>query len=131
MRAAVMRNKQIVLDDVPEPVAGPGQVLVETLACGICGSDLHALQRPERLVESAEASGAPFLFDVHRDVVMGHEFSARVLEAGPGVEGLVAGDLVVALPIVLTPQGMDAIGYSNSYPGGYGERMARSHTRRT
>ena len=77
MRAAVMRARQLVVDDVPEPAAGPGQVLVETIACGICGSDLHALKFPEQMVESSKASGAPFVFDIARDVVMGHDFSAR------------------------------------------------------
>lgn len=124
MRAAVMRNRQLVVGDVPEPVAAPGQVLVETIACGICGSDLHALKYPERLVESAKASGAPFLFDISADVVMGHEFSARVIELGPGVDSLSLGDVVVSVPVAITVDGMQAIGYSNAYPGGYGERMA-------
>ena len=42
MRASVLRDGRMVLrDDVPEPVPGPGQVLVGVKACGICGSDLH------------------------------------------------------------------------------------------
>ena len=42
MRAVVLRDRQMVLrDDVPEPIPGPGQVLVGVTACGICGSDLH------------------------------------------------------------------------------------------
>src|SRR5262245_44486064 len=44
MRAAIMRGKQLVVDDLPLPEPGPGEVLVRTLACGICGSDLHALK---------------------------------------------------------------------------------------
>ena len=43
MRAAIFRNGEIVTDTLPEPVPGAGQVLVKTLACGICGSDLHAV----------------------------------------------------------------------------------------
>jgi threonine dehydrogenase-like Zn-dependent dehydrogenase len=43
MRAAVMRDRKLVIADVPVPEPGPGEVLVRTLACGICGSDLHAL----------------------------------------------------------------------------------------
>ncbi|MBT7664897.1 MAG: alcohol dehydrogenase, partial [Rhodospirillaceae bacterium] len=39
MRAAVMRRQQIVVDQMAMPVPGSGQVLVKTLACGICGSD--------------------------------------------------------------------------------------------
>jgi threonine dehydrogenase-like Zn-dependent dehydrogenase len=42
MRASVLRNGRMVeRDDVPEPVPGPGQVLVGVKDCGICGSDLH------------------------------------------------------------------------------------------
>jgi threonine dehydrogenase-like Zn-dependent dehydrogenase len=43
MRAAVMRKGALVVDEVEDLRPGPGQILVKTLACGICGSDLHAL----------------------------------------------------------------------------------------
>jgi threonine dehydrogenase-like Zn-dependent dehydrogenase len=125
MRAAVVRGKQLTVRDVPEPVPGPGQVLVETIACGICGSDLHQLQHPDELVEAARLSGAPLLFDVEQDLVMGHEFCARVVDLGPdpGSSILQTGDVVVSMPTVVTPQGPALIGYSNHYPGGYAERM--------
>src|SRR4029079_34543 len=71
MRAAVMRNLKIVTDDMPEPVPGPGEVLVKTLACGICGSDLHALKHAKQFVENAPGGMG---MDIGRDVVMGHEF---------------------------------------------------------
>jgi len=51
MRAAIFRNGEIVVDSLPEPVPGAGQVLVRTLACGICGSDLHARKHAHRMVE--------------------------------------------------------------------------------
>ncbi|MBU3718819.1 MAG: zinc-binding alcohol dehydrogenase, partial [Actinobacteria bacterium] len=41
MRAAVMKNWSLRVDDIPEPTPGGGQVLAKVLACGICGSDLH------------------------------------------------------------------------------------------
>ena len=50
----------LVCADVPDPKPGPGEVLVKTLACGICGSDLHALKHAERLVEGARRSGGPW-----------------------------------------------------------------------
>lgn len=128
MRAAVMRSKQIVVDEITEPAPGPGQVLVETIACGICGSDLHALKFPEKMVESAAASGGPGIFDPSKDIVMGHEFSARVLELGPGAAGVQPGDVVVSMPVIITGEGpgFASIGYSNTYNGGYAERMLLS-----
>ena len=44
MRAAVMRQGALVVDEVADPKPGVGQVLVRTVACGICGSDLHFLK---------------------------------------------------------------------------------------
>ena len=83
MRAAVMRDRTLVVADVPVPQPGPGEVLVRTLACGICGSDLHALKHAEKFVETARrAGGRPM--DLGRDVVMGHEFCAEIVEHGPG-----------------------------------------------
>src|SRR5881396_1315410 len=74
MRAAVMRQSKLVVDTLPDPEPGPGEVLVKTLACGICGSDLHALRHADKMVEAARESGVPFAMDPQRDVVMGHEF---------------------------------------------------------
>jgi threonine dehydrogenase-like Zn-dependent dehydrogenase len=47
MRACVMRDHRLVIDDVADPRPELGQVLVRTLACGICGSDLHFLRHAE------------------------------------------------------------------------------------
>jgi threonine dehydrogenase-like Zn-dependent dehydrogenase len=82
MRAAVMRNKKIVVDNIPTPAPGPGEVVVKTLACGICGSDLHTLKHAEKLVEVARRSGGPFIMDLNRDIVMGHEFCAELVDFG-------------------------------------------------
>ena len=124
MRAAVMRNSQLAVEEIAEPVPGAGQVLVEVIACGICGSDLHALKFADRLIESAAASGAPFMFDTAKGVVMGHEFSARVLEIGAGVNNVKAGDIVTSMPVIIgRPNGFAGIGYSNDFNGGYAERM--------
>lgn len=120
----MLRKGQLVVDDVAEPVPGEGQVLLETVACGICGSDLHCAKHAASFVASSRASGMSiFDFDVDADLVMGHEFSARVLECGPGVEAIAVGQAVVAHPVVRTPQGAKSVGYCNDYPGGYGQRM--------
>jgi threonine dehydrogenase-like Zn-dependent dehydrogenase len=120
----------MVVDDVPEPVPGEGQVLVQTRACGICGSDLHTVQHADQMVRLSTESAAAAtdgmsinVFDPSGDVVMGHEFAAEVLEVGPGAFGVTSGQTVVSMPIVADTRGMHAVGYSNHYPGGYGERM--------
>jgi threonine dehydrogenase-like Zn-dependent dehydrogenase len=61
--------------------------------------------------------------DLDRDIVMGHEFSARVLTPGAGVTNVKPGDVVVSIPVMLSAEGFTTVGYSNTYPGGYAERM--------
>lgn len=132
MRSAVVRRGALVVrDDVAEPVPGPGQVLVAVEACGICGSDLHFVrhgaQMAARIAEMGgfgpDAPGGP---DVGRDVFVGHEFSATVLEAGPGTEAPPAGTLVTSMPFMLDSSGFRDLSYSNDLPGGYSERMLLS-----
>ena len=123
MRAAVMRKKQLHVEEMAEPKAGPGQVLAEVIACGICGSDLHALQFTDQMVEAAKASGSPGNFDPDKGVVMGHEFCARVLEPGPGVTNVQPGDTVVSIPVIMDGANVTTVGYSNVYNGGYAERL--------
>src|SRR6266436_2485506 len=101
MRAAVMRNSRLVVDTVPDPVPTEGEVVVKTLACGICGSDLHALKYADKMIAAAKESGLPFTLDLSRDVVMGHEFCAEVVDFGPRTSAAVnAGDRVVSMPMV-------------------------------
>jgi len=124
MRATVMRNRQLVVDDVPEPTPGSGQVLVKTLACGICGSDLHALRFADRMVDMSRRSGAEFSLDPRGDVIMGHEFCAEIVDYGPDTQRAhPIGTRVCSMPVVFGGFGVATVGYSNSYPGGYGERM--------
>src|SRR5918993_1196640 len=85
MRALVVDGPgRSAVTDVPEPVPGPGEVLVSVEAAGICGSDLELLdgRRP------AAYTRYP--------VVPGHEWAGRVQAAGPGVRDLAPGDPVVA-----------------------------------
>lgn len=134
MQAAVMRHGALVIDDVPAPTPGAGQILVRTLACGICGSDLHTLQHGDLMVEMAEDTDgaapdgmpAPKVMDLAHDVVMGHEFCGEVIELGENVGNSAVGDVVVSLPITMDLAGLHPIGYSNDYPGGYGEQMVLS-----
>lgn len=122
MRAAVMRDFALVVDDIPEPVPSAGEVLVATRTCGICGSDLHALQHSRRFVEQMGQGGSGM--DLGKDVVMGHEFCAEILDYGPGTaRRLAVGTKVCSVPTTIVDGRGVAVGYSNARPGGYGERM--------
>ena len=132
MKAAVLNNGEILLrEDVPEPVPAQGQVVVQVKACGICGSDLHFAKHGHKMMElGKQMEGTPMTgsgvgdeLDLKRDVYMGHEFSAEILEAGPDTETFAPGTIVTSLPVLFGPAGIEPIVYSNKTLGGYGERM--------
>src|SRR3954449_1097800 len=83
MRAVtIAEDRSLVVADVDERELEAGEVRVEVAACGICGSDLHL--RPSEAVPVG--------------AVMGHEFSGRIAEVGPGVDGPGVGDRVTVFP---------------------------------
>ena len=132
MRAAVLRGgEMLVRDDVAEPEPTLGQVLVQVKACGICGSDLHFTKHGQTMLDLGdEMEGVPDMgdapLDTGRDVFMGHEFAAEVLEVGPDTVAPAPGALVTSLPVLLTMTGIRNLAYSNDLPGGYAERMLLS-----
>jgi L-iditol 2-dehydrogenase len=84
MKVATWRGgDRFTLDDVPEPRPGRGQVLVEVHACGICGTDVHTVQG---------------LFPRPAPMVLGHEYSGVVLDAGRGVSRRLVGRPVACEP---------------------------------
>ncbi|MEO5901010.1 MAG: zinc-binding dehydrogenase [Ilumatobacteraceae bacterium] len=131
MRAAIMRDWQLRVDDLPEPTPAAGQVLTKVLACGICGSDLHTVKHgaeTRQLRETMAGDGpadpmAPISFEPELDTVMGHEFCCEVVELGPGVEHLKVGDVVVSMPVAFDTAGVHTLGYSNIYNGGYADLL--------
>ncbi|MFI1337929.1 alcohol dehydrogenase catalytic domain-containing protein [Streptomyces sp. NPDC020845] len=124
MRAAVMQSGRIFTTDLPEPAPAAGQLLVEPIAVGVCGSDLSAWQHTGDFLAAHEETGATGeVFDPDRPLVMGHEFTARVVRLGKGVEGYDVGDELVVLPGVTAPDGrVHTVGYANDFPGGLAER---------
>ncbi len=83
LAAVIEAPQQLVLKDVPTPDPGPGEVLVEVHASGVCGTDLHILQ-------------GEYWGDYPR--IPGHEFSGIVAALGDGVTGLRIGDRVAINP---------------------------------
>lgn len=72
------------LVELPEPTPGPGEVVVQVGACGICGSDLHIL--------AGEFPPTPF------PIVTGHEFSGTIVSVGSAVANLGEGERVAVDP---------------------------------
>ena len=66
MRAAFTRHGNIVVDITTDLTPLSGEVLVKTLACGICGSDLHALRHGHEMVASQKETGGPLVYDADR-----------------------------------------------------------------
>ena len=129
MRAVIRRDKQLVCDEIADLKPDQGQVLVKTLACGICGSDLHALHHMEHMIDlTRRAGGMGTGFDPTADTVFGHEFCAEILDHGPGtLKTLKAGARIVSIPATLTPVGgVEMLGFSNALPGGFAEQMILS-----
>jgi L-iditol 2-dehydrogenase len=81
MRAAVYRGKgNVVVETVPVPVIGAGEVLIRVAACGICGTDLKKIEHG--------FVAAPQIF--------GHEVSGTVVAVGSGVAKWKLGDRVMS-----------------------------------
>ncbi|MGN6274782.1 MAG: zinc-dependent alcohol dehydrogenase family protein [Solirubrobacterales bacterium] len=82
MRAMVLERQRqpLRLAELPEPVAGPGQVLLDVRACGVCRTDLHIVDGE--------------LTEPKLPLVPGHQIVGVVREAGDGAERFAPGDRV-------------------------------------
>ena len=123
MKAVIKRGPDLVVGDIPVPQPGPGQVLVRTLHCGICGSDLHALNHNGAMIDAGRRTGlATGKLDPDADIVFGHEFCAEVVDYGPDTDRRIApGTAVCALAVNFDAQGVEGVGYSNRYNGAFAE----------
>ena len=131
MKAMVLRGKALVVEEMLAPEPGPGQVLAKVLACGICGSDLHAAKYMDDMIAASRMSGrtAWDTLDPEQGIVMGHEFVAEVVKTGPGAESWATGTRVTSMPVLVAPEapnGFLSIGYSPETPGAYGEFVLMS-----
>lgn len=124
MRAVVCRHHELAVGEVPDPVPGTGQLVIEVLRCGICGSDLHSRQHADDLAVVLGEIGYDDYMRADDPVVMGHELYGVVAEHGPGTRRThPVGTPVVALPLVRSDSDIHAVGLSAKAPGGYAERV--------
>ena len=82
MRAVVLPapGEELRVEDVPDPRAGPGQVVLRVRACGICRTDLHLIDGE--------------LPEPKKPVIPGHQIVGEVVAIGEGVDRFDEGDLV-------------------------------------
>jgi len=81
MKALVLKAyKQFSYEEVPAPEPGPGDVLVQVKACGICGSDVHGM-------DGSTGRRRP-------PIIMGHEAAGVIVGSGAGVRGWSPGERV-------------------------------------
>lgn len=85
MLAAILKDfDQLVLEDVPKPKPGPGEVLVRIKSCGFCATDYKAIKGIRRNVDFP--------------LLPGHEPAGIIAEVGPYVTNVKEGDEVIMSP---------------------------------
>jgi propanol-preferring alcohol dehydrogenase len=124
MKAAVLHElkEPLRIEQVPIPEPGHGELLIKVTACGVCHSDLHAVD--------GDWTPPPVI-----PLIPGHEVAGKVAKLGPGVTDFAVGD-EVGVPWMYSScghcefclAGMETIcksGEATGYtkPGGYAEYM--------
>lgn len=84
---AVWRHPSLSVREWPDPKVGPKDVLLEVQACGVCGSDMH-------FYETDKDGYILYPGLTKFPTILGHEFSAKVVELGSEVTSLKVGDPV-------------------------------------
>src|ERR1700731_1891501 len=81
MKALLLSEyKHLEIVEVSRPMLGPGEVLIQVAACGICGSDVHGY-------DGSSGRRIP-------PIVMGHDAAGIVAAVGSEVSGFAVGDRV-------------------------------------
>ncbi len=95
-------HEPLVLNEVPEPTAAPGGVVIDIKAAGLCHSDVGVLDDPGWLELLA-----------FRPITIGHEVAGVVSEVGEGVTDWKVGDRVAVCPT--TPAGAPGYGFNGGF----------------
>ncbi|HEX7321995.1 MAG TPA: zinc-binding dehydrogenase [Mycobacterium sp.] len=124
MKAVACSNAKLEVIDLPTPTPAKGQLLVEVLRCGICGSDLHARQHCDEVADMMAETGYDGFMRANQQVVFGHEFCGEVIDYGPKTrKAPKRGTRVVAMPLLRRGDKVHAMGLSVAAPGAYAEQV--------
>ena len=89
MASQVFRRPKFTPTTVADPTPQPDEVLLKVRSCGVCGSDTHCYEH--------DAEGyVLFSGPVRLPCIVGHEYTAEVIEVGSAIRNLRKGDLVAA-----------------------------------
>ena len=84
MKSAVFYGKHDMrIQESPLPTVGPEEVLIQVMACGVCGTDVHIRAWNDWTQKRMKTP-----------VTIGHEFCGEVVEVGKNVKGIKVGDIV-------------------------------------
>jgi threonine dehydrogenase-like Zn-dependent dehydrogenase len=124
MRAVSCLHGELSVVDLPSPQPAAGQLVLDVLRCGICGSDLHAKDHADELADAMNAVGYEHSVASDTPVVFGHEFCGQVVERGRGAaKQFKVGASVVSFPMVRANNGVHLTGLSPLAPGAYAEQV--------
>jgi threonine dehydrogenase-like Zn-dependent dehydrogenase len=107
---------------VAAPTAGAGQLVLDVVRCGICGSDLHSRHHADAIADVAGEVGYDGLMRSDQQIVLGHEFSGVVVARGKGSR-IAEGTPVVSFPLLRSAGGVHPTGLSAHAPGAYAEQV--------
>lgn len=114
----VLRGGRLQVRETPDPEPGPGELLLRTLSTAICASDVHFMDHPELAIDDPTGRS---LYDIDRDIVLGHEFVGEVIAHGPGCSDQFAvGTRVTSIPIRLIDGGAGGVRIIGQHPEAQG-----------
>lgn len=125
MKSVLCQNAQLRIEDHQKLEPAKGQVLLEVVRCGICGSDLHMQNHCDHMHSLAARVGFNGVAQSTDSFVMGHEFCGKVLDYGPKTRRKLKQDtLVCAMPLLnVGSLGYQPTGLSPNAAGGYAEQV--------
>jgi threonine dehydrogenase-like Zn-dependent dehydrogenase len=124
MKSVICQHAQLHVADRPLLKPAQGQVMLEVLRCGICGSDLHMRQHCNHMRELTRRVGYERIAGSSDELVFGHEFCGEILDYGAGTKRkLKIGTRVCAVPLIRNGEHIDLTGLAAYAPGAYAEQV--------
>lgn len=125
MKSVFCHNAELYVGEHQQLIPSKGQVLLDVVRCGICGSDLHMQHHCDHMHNLAARVGFNGLAKSTDKFVFGHEFCGTILDYGPKTRKKFKQDtLVCAMPLLKVDDiGYQSTGLSPNASGGYAEQV--------